>query len=90
MNPCGEEYGKIVWKICNYASEKGSCSDASMQLLPQLWCKAIRNIKKTVKKSKFYFIKKFKTKFNYKISCTFIYKFTRYLFIGGKFWQIYY
>ena len=74
MNPCGEEYGKIVWKICNYASGKGSCSDASVQLLPQLWCKLMKNIKKkkkTVKKIKILFhkkfLKKFKTKFSYKI-----------------------
>ena len=58
MNPCGEEYGKIVWKICNYASGKGPCSDASVQLLPKLWSKLMEK-KKGLKKSKFYFIKNF-------------------------------
>ena len=50
MNPCGEEYGKIVWKICNYASGKGPCSDASVQLLPKLWCKLMKKKKKSLKK----------------------------------------
>ena len=74
MNPCGEEYGKIVWKICNYASGKGPCSDASVQLLPKLWSKLMK--KKRVKKIKILFhkkfLKKFKTKFSYKIGLLYV------------------